>query len=375
MLLERLVDPVERFLKQTLPRGSRARAAARYIGEAKGLALHTIAERHRSVIGPDLRDLYISLTANCNFRCRACLYGRSFMPGHQLPWSLGAPLLDDAKALGFHSVRLYGGEPLIHRDIEKYVERIAANGMNMWLTTNGLLLDRKIDRLFAAGLRRASVGFYGVGEAYDHYVQRRGAFEAVERSVAGVRRRYGADRLPMHLDWLLMRPTGTPDSVEATLRFARRYDLSIFVNLIHYSLPYFLSDDTEAKYSFREADRPALDEVVAILLDAKRRDPDLMRNSERGLRSIPDWLILGPAMRVPCTGYDMVWVGPDGTVQMCYVTFKLGNLHAQRLSDMLLTDAHKGFARDAFALNCPNCHCGYDKRVQRHAASRSRYAS
>jgi len=46
-------------------------------------------------------------------------------------------------------------------------------------------------------------------------------------------------------------------------------------------------------------------------------------------------------------------VGPDGTVQLCYVTFKLGNLHGTRLRDLVFTKAHEKASRDAFSLNCP----------------------
>ena len=59
---------------------------------------------------------------------------------------------------------------------------------------------------------------------------------------------------------------------------------------------------------------------------------------------------------------------------MCYVTFKLGNLHEKRLKDILFTPTHRQAARDAFALNCPNCHCGYETRTLAHRPTRSRYA-
>ena len=80
-------------------------------------------------------------------------------------------------------------------------------------------------------------------------------------------------------------------------------------------------------------------------------------------------------MRVPCDKYQMVWVGADGSVQMCYVTFKLGNLHEQRFSEMLFTPAHHAAARNAFAIRCPNCHCSYDARIQKDLASRMHYAT
>jgi cyclic pyranopterin phosphate synthase len=97
--------------------------------------------------------------------------------------------------------------------------------------------------------------------------------------------------------------------------------------------------------------------------------------TEEGLRSIPDWLLKGAAMRVPCDAYQMIWVGADGTVQLCYVTFRLGNLHEKPLTDLLFTAAHRQAARSAFALDCPNCHCHYDRRIRKHAPSLQRFTN
>jgi sulfatase maturation enzyme AslB (radical SAM superfamily) len=92
------------------------------------------------------------------------------------------------------------------------------------------------------------------------------------------------------------------------------------------------------------------------------------------LRSIPDWLFQGPEMRVPCDVYKMLWIGADGSVKLCYVTFELGNLHERRLSEILDSAAHKQAAQDAFQLKCPNCHCERDSRIRRDLDSRRRYS-
>ena len=339
---------------------------------ALDLVRHSAASVFPQLIGPDPRHLFISLTADCNNRCKGCHYGRDFMPGHALKLSVVKDLLDDAKAARFERVRLYGGEPLLHPDLPEIVEHTAGLGLGMWVTTNGILLERKIDDLFTAGLRQLSVGLYGIGQAYDEYVQRPRRFAALERGLAYVRDRYGMDIL-MHLDWLLMRPTCHLPSVRETLKLAERYRMPICVNLIHYSLPYFTGPE-ERELQFTPDDRPAIEAVVAEIMRFKEARPDLVLISDPGLRSIPDWLINGPAMKVPCTAYRLIWVGADGTVQMCYVKFKLGNLNENRLSEMLFTAEHRKAARDAFALNCPNCHCGYDTRTLRHAPTRSRYS-
>jgi cyclic pyranopterin phosphate synthase len=333
---------------------------------------HSVARVFPKTIKPDPRSLFISLTANCNFRCKGCHYGRDFMPGHQLSLDMVRDLLDDAKAAGFSKVRLYGGEPMLHKDLPQIVEHASRLGLDFWLTTNGFLLKRRMEELYDAGLRNVTLGHYGNGLAYDDYVGRESAFSVVEENVGWVRERFGM-KVSMGLDWVLMRPTCNLVSLKDTWAFAQRYRTPIHVNLIHYSLPYFLQED-EADLQFQPYDRPNIENVVREILRLKEEDPDLLPQTVIGLRSIPDWLIKGPEMRVPCERYRLVWVGPDGTVQMCYVTFKLGNLHQNRLSELLHTPKHNQAAKDAYALNCPNCNCGYDKRVLAHAPSRKLYS-
>ena len=78
-------------------------------------------------------------------------------------------------------------------------------------------------------------------------------------------------------------------------------------------------------------------------------------------------------MRVPCDRYRLIWIGANGVVQLCYVTFVLGNLHENRLRELLFTQAHRDASRNAFKLNCPNCHCAFDARTRLHAPSRRAY--
>jgi cyclic pyranopterin phosphate synthase len=329
-------------------------------------------ERFPALIHPHPEHLYLTLTAHCNLRCKGCRYGRDFMPGEQLPLPLVREALEDAKALDFEVIRLYGGEPLVHRDIVQIVEYCSQLRLRSYLTTNGMALKQKVDDLYAAGLRRIQVGLYGIGEPYNEYVQRGDRFRRLEEGLAYTRERY-AERMTLALNWVLMRPTCSVEAVRDTWAFARRYRAPIYINLIHYSLPYF-TEGEDRELQFRPEDRPAIEAVIAEFLRLQREEPELLPMSATVLRAIPDWLIKGPNMRVPCDRHRLIWIGPDGTVQMCYVTFKLGNLHERRLKDMLYTEAHFQAARDAFALNCPNCHCAYDSRTLGHAPTRNLYA-
>jgi cyclic pyranopterin phosphate synthase len=115
--------------------------------------------------GRNLRDLRISVTDRCNFRCVYCMPKDVF--GREYPFLPHADLLNFEeitrlaqvfKAHGIEKIRLTGGEPLLRRRLERLVEMLAAiGGLDLTLTTNGALLAKKARELKAAGLHRVSV--------------------------------------------------------------------------------------------------------------------------------------------------------------------------------------------------------------------------
>ena len=131
--------------------------------------------------GRILRDLRVSLTDRCNFRCLYCLpeteAAQNFYRGHWAHLPNPAPIVQQwvprthilsfeeiervirlAVSLGIQKVRLTGGEPLLRHDVEKLVARIASiPGLtDLAMTTNGSLFPQKGRALRAAGLRRVS---------------------------------------------------------------------------------------------------------------------------------------------------------------------------------------------------------------------------
>jgi cyclic pyranopterin phosphate synthase len=115
--------------------------------------------------GRSLRDLRVSVTDRCNFRCVYCMpkdaFGRdhAFLPHAELlSFEEIARLARVFKAHGVEKIRLTGGEPLLRKNIERLVEMLAdIGGLDLTLTTNGSLLARKARELKAAGLNRVTV--------------------------------------------------------------------------------------------------------------------------------------------------------------------------------------------------------------------------
>lgn len=325
-----------------------------------------------ALIAPSPRNLTVATTAKCNLRCFGCRYGRDYMVGHELPTKMVKRLLRDAAAGGISTVRLYGGEPLLHPGLPEMIAESVACGITPFVTTNGRLLDRRLDSLFAAGLRIVTFGYYGHGDTYDGYVGRPGGWDQFHRAVANARAKYDG-QLALHISYVLSTRTCSIAELQKAWDFAQRYRLTFHVDLVHYSLPYF-TEGPDQELQFTPADFPRIRRFVEHLLELKRERPDLYTESAASIRSIPDWLLKGPAMRVPCDAYEMIWVGADGSVRLCFVTFPLGNLHLQPLSELLFTQAHRKAAAGAVQLACPNCHCHRDGRIAKHLPSLLRYS-
>jgi len=112
-----------------------------------------------------LRDLRISVTDRCNFRCVYCMpkevFGKDFqfLPRAEiLSFEEIERLVRVFVGLGVQKVRLTGGEPLVRRHIERLVEMLAkVSDLDLTLTTNGSLLAGKAQALKNAGLKRVTV--------------------------------------------------------------------------------------------------------------------------------------------------------------------------------------------------------------------------
>lgn len=129
----------------------------------------------RDTLGRPLRDLRISVTDRCNFRCTYCMpkevFGRDHAFMHRdelLTFEEIARVARIGVGLGVKKVRLTGGEPLLRRNLERLVEQLASiDGLqDIALTTNGSLLTREKARaLKDAGLRRITVSLDALDDA------------------------------------------------------------------------------------------------------------------------------------------------------------------------------------------------------------------
>src|SRR3989475_207367 len=129
-------------------------------------------------LGRSLRDLRISITDRCNFRCSYCMPKEVFDKNYSyLPHGSLLSFEEITRTArlfvqhGVQKIRLTGGEPLLRKNVETLVEQLSAlrtpggQPLDLTLTTNGSLLARKARALKDAGLNRVTVSLDGLDDA------------------------------------------------------------------------------------------------------------------------------------------------------------------------------------------------------------------
>jgi len=126
----------------------------------------------KDTLGRQMRDLRISVTDRCNFRCVYCMprevfdANYRFLPhGAILTFEEIARLARIFIGLGVQKIRLTGGEPLVRKDLAKLIALLAPLDADLTLTTNGSTLTRHAGDLKRAGLARVTVSLDSLDDA------------------------------------------------------------------------------------------------------------------------------------------------------------------------------------------------------------------
>ncbi len=196
-------------------------------------------------LGRPLRDLRISVTDRCNFRCSYCMpkevFDRdyAFLPQSSLlSFEEIARLAKVFVGHGVQKIRLTGGEPLLRKHLETLVAMLAklnttdGRPLDLTLTTNGALLARKAQALHDAGLRRVTVSL----DALDDAIFRRmnDVDFPVADVLAGIDAALAAGLGPVKVNMVVKRGTNDGEIVPMARHFREHYGNSVVLRFIEY---------------------------------------------------------------------------------------------------------------------------------------------
>lgn len=176
-----------------------------------------------------IRDLRISLTDRCNFRCFYCL------PHGEPAWAKKETLLTFEElehvaeifvSLGIEKIRLTGGEPLIRRDVPVLVDKLARLKPRLHdiaLTTNGYDFVRHSDDLKSSGLDRVTFSLDSLKR--ERFAEITGV-DAIERVIGSIDTAKRAGFSPIKINAVVVRDRNDDELLEFA-RFAREHDVAM----------------------------------------------------------------------------------------------------------------------------------------------------
>ena len=224
----------------------------------------------RDLLGRALRDLRLSVTDRCNFRCTYCMPKESFGPDHAfLPKSAILSFEELARltrifaSLGTEKIRLTGGEPLLRRELPLLIEQLARiDGIkDIALTTNGSALVPLAKPLRAAGLKRITVSL----DALDDQIFRamNDVDFPVHRVLAGIDAALEAGFAPVKVNMVVKRGLNEHQIIPMTRRFRGPQFILRFIEFM----------DVGNSNGWRMDDVVPAKEIVSLLHDEFHLEP------------------------------------------------------------------------------------------------------
>ena len=184
----------------------------------------------RDSFGRPIRDLRVSLTDRCNFRCFYCLpHGEPpIAPKEQmLSYEEIEYVCEIFVALGIEKLRLTGGEPMLRRDIETIIKKLnrlrSAGLQDLALTTNGYYLPERAQSLKDAGLDRVTIS---VDSLKRDVFKRMTGVDVLDKVLAGIAAAKAAQLEPIKINAVIVRGHNE-DEVADFAAFAREYDVKM----------------------------------------------------------------------------------------------------------------------------------------------------
>ena len=263
--------------------------------------------------GRPIRDLRLSVTDRCNFRCQYC------MPAEGLPWLERDAVLSFEEierlvallaSMGITSLRLTGGEPLVRREFTRLAAMLVPQIEEVALTTNGFLLERDAAALVEAGVRRFNVSVDSLQRDRFFAMTRRDALPRVLRGLDALAA--FSDRVQIKLNAVAIRGF-TEQEVLPFARFARERPFQVrFIE--------FMPLDADRAWDIDQV--LTGEEIRAIIeqewpLEPATREPGATARVWRFADGAGQVGFVNPVSEPFCGDCDRIRITADGRLRTC----------------------------------------------------------
>ena len=259
------------------------------------------------------RDLRISVTDRCNFRCTYC------MPAEGLDWMAREDLLTYeeltrvarvcVERFGFDGIRLTGGEPTVRANLPVLIEQLSELGVDLSLTTNGTTLTNLAPTLVAAGLERINISLDSLQRVRFEQITRR---DELDKVLEGIDAAVNAGLAPVKINCVVMRGVNDDEIVDFA-RFGR--ERGVTVRFIE-----FMPLDAQGEWTNEQVVTKA--EIVAAIGDVFELEPVVERESDPAARwryidGGGEFGVIPSVTEAFCESCDRVRLTADGMLRHC----------------------------------------------------------
>lgn len=299
-----------------------------------------------------IRDAQIKIVEACNSRCVTCDIWKK-NNNREMSLKTYQKVIKELKKVGLRSVGLTGGEPLLNTNLVEICKFTKKEGLNLSISTNGLLLNRKIEEI-AKYVDNLSVSLDGIGKTNDNIRGIKGYFKLVTSSIEKIREKY--PKIKISISTTI---TNTNfDEIEEILKWCKRYKLGWSANLLMNSLYFFKEakvDELKVKRKERE-----INSFKKKLL--KYEKGGVVNISRIAIDYLTSFLKNKQKAAPCCLGLTTAYIDCEANYYSgCWAMSPIGNLKYKKIKNIFESKVFKNRIQKMSELKCPGCTCGYDQ--------------
>lgn len=262
---------------------------------------------------PPLTTYYVYLTGGCNLACKHCWITPTFHPnggtGGHLDFELFKLAIEEGLPLGLQSVKLTGGEPLLHPDFIKIVDHTTSNHLKLWMETNGTLISRDLAFYLKNKTTMSAISVSVDGATAETHEQNRNVRGCFDQSLSGIKHLVDAGFNPQII---LSLTKDNVDEIEPLAFWAQAHGCrSLKINLIS---PVGRGQQMQSKGDLLSVERLVqIGEWVTKELQPKLNMP-IFYSWPTAMWSTSDLLTKNPHL---CQIHNILGILSDGQISIC----------------------------------------------------------
>lgn len=315
------------------------------------------------LISPRPNYAEVRVTEGCNSRCVTCAAWKNSRVG-ELSTDDMIDAFRQLKEIGVKRIRLSGGEPLIRSDIADLVKECSLLGFEeVYVATNGLLLEQKAKELVENGVTHFGVSLDGIKETNDAIRGIQGDYEKVLRGVKAVKEL--SEKLGKNIPVTIFTTVLKQNICELKLilELCENIGARWCFSLLDGNIDIFQGVDIS---KFLVTDCNVVDKTIDYLIELWHAkpwlvysNPDILEYARRYLKGMKY------DNEFPCIlGYTLICLGSRGEVYPgCYVFDPVGNIRERKLKDVVKSRRYKELAERMYRRECLGCTFFYEDNI------------